>query len=72
MKILAKNEDIVQVRIRKGLTGAEVARRAGITKMGYYNIEKRKHGADPSTAQKICEVLNKDFDEVFEIQSGEN
>jgi DNA-binding XRE family transcriptional regulator len=67
MKILANKEKLVTARIEKGYTGAELARRSGITKMGYYNIEKQKHGVDPSTAKSICEALEKDFDELFNI-----
>jgi len=66
LKILAK-DNLQMKRIKKGYNGSDIAKEIGITKMGYYNIEKRKNGADPKNAKKICEVLDVDFDDVFEV-----
>ena len=66
MKVLAK-DNLGLERIRKGYNGSDIAEKIGITKMGYHNIEKRKNGADPKNAKKICEVLDAEFEELFEV-----
>lgn len=69
MKVMAKKDKITKKRVKKGLTGSEIAKRVGITSKGYFNIETNYHGANPDTAKSICDVLNADFDELFEIKN---
>lgn len=51
-----KNENLIQARIRKGLTQVEVAKKAGIQERAYQNYEAgRKPKSD--IAIRIADVL---------------
>ena len=67
IKVLAK-DNLAEKRIREGLTGVDVAKKIGITKAGYYSIERGDNGVSPANAKKISEVLGCDFDELFRME----
>ena len=68
MKISAKKDNIINARIEKGLTGADIAREIGVTKTAYYNIEKNRNGASPKNAKKISVLLGVEVEEIFRIE----
>ena len=66
IKVLAK-DNLAEKRIREGLTGVDVAKKIGITKAGYYSIERGDNGVNPTNAKKISEALDAEFDDLFKI-----
>ena len=66
--ITAKLPDLKNIMIRRGLTGAGLARISGISQAHVVYIIQGKRNILPPTAKKICDALNCAFDDVFEIQ----
>lgn len=52
-------------RLRAGLSQSELARRAGLTRASYTNIEKGHKNPSLVTALLIAHTLNKSVDELF-------
>ena len=69
MKVMAKDQ-LAVARVKKGLNGADLARKIGLSRVGYYHIESRDNGASPDTAKKICEALDEEFDDIFKIENA--
>ena len=67
IKVMAK-DCLAEKRIREGLTGVDVAEKIGMTKAGYYSIERGDNGVSPANAKKISEVLGCGFDELFRME----
>jgi transcriptional regulator with XRE-family HTH domain len=55
--------------IRKGFTGAGLAKAAGISQGYIVYILQGKRSILPPTAKKICDALGCEFDEIFEIKA---
>jgi DNA-binding XRE family transcriptional regulator len=55
------------LRISKGMTVADVAIKAGLTKQALYNIVHEKNCAKPGTAKSIADSLNVPLDEIFDL-----
>jgi len=53
------------VRLRAGLTQAELARRVGISRTAYTNIEKGHKHPSLVTALRIARVLNEHVEDLF-------
>lgn len=66
MKVVAKKELRV-ARIKKGLTAYQMADHTGLTHTGYRQMERRVNGISPAKAKTVCEVLNLDFEKLFEL-----
>ena len=68
MRVRYKDPMLAQVLILKnGMSYAEVSQELG--KNRCYISKSLKSGCiSPRTANKLCEVLNVDFDEVFKIE----
>lgn len=66
MKVFAK-EELRIIRIKKGITIAQIAEAAGITKQAISQFEKRKNGISPDKTQAIIVLLGVSFDDVFEL-----
>lgn len=71
VKIKTNCFKLSEVRIRKGMTGADLAVQVGITKQGIYGIEKGRTSPSPALAKKISEMLGIPFDDIFSIVEGE-
>lgn len=54
-----------RARLRAGLTQSEVARRAGLTRASYTNIERGYKNPSVATALRIARILNKPVEELF-------
>lgn len=54
-----------KARLRAGLTQAELARRAGLSRSAYTNIEKGNKHPSLVTALRIARVLNEHVEELF-------
>lgn len=65
--IKTKNENIRRSRILKGLSQGEMAKGINLNSASYCLIENGKLGVKPKTAISICRLLDKSFDELFEI-----
>ncbi|WP_338832955.1 hypothetical protein MHLNE_17640 [Moorella humiferrea] len=54
-----------RARLRAGLTQAEVARRVGLTRASYTNIEGGYKDPSIHTALRIAQILNEHVEELF-------
>ena len=66
MKVKA-TDNFKIVRLKKGFSQTELAKRVGITSQALGQIERRKIGVSPSTSSEILSHLNVKFDDIFEI-----
>lgn len=66
MFIIAKKE-LREYRIKAGYSVEGLAKAIGINAATVSYIENKKRHPSPAYAQKICQALQKSFDEVFEI-----
>jgi putative transcriptional regulator len=53
------------VRLRASLTDAELARRTGLKRASYTNIENGHRGPSLATALRIARVLNEPVEQLF-------
>ncbi|MFV0497460.1 MAG: LexA family protein [Candidatus Fimivivens sp.] len=53
-----------ELRTRRGLTQADVARELGLSRASYTNIENGKRGLEASQIAKLSEILNCSADEI--------
>lgn len=67
MKIKLKTKEFEIARIKSGYTVSEVAQKMGISKQAVYNVLNGKNNFTPARAKKAADVLEKDFDLLFEI-----
>lgn len=70
LKIKVKEKALSETRIKQGHTVKSLAQKCGLTNIGLHGIENGEHGVSPSTAQKICGALDKEFDDLFELAEG--
>lgn len=66
MKIKAR-EAFTDIRIKQGFSITGLAKTMNVNPSVVYKMEQGG-GIRPSTAQKVCEALNKDFDTLFIIE----
>lgn len=71
VKIKTNCFKLSELRIRQGMLGTDLARRAGVTKQNIYAIEKGRTNPTPSLAKKITEILNVPFDNIFSLVEGD-
>ncbi|MGB9860065.1 MAG: helix-turn-helix transcriptional regulator [Moorellaceae bacterium] len=55
-----------RARLRAGLTQSEVARRVGLTRVSYTNIERGYKNPSVLTALRIARLLGKPVEELFD------
>lgn len=68
LKIKIKSSlEFDEVLIRRGFSRRAFARRAGIGESTIIQICNNDRNPSPQTAKKICETLEIDFDQIFEI-----
>ncbi|EKD95364.1 MAG: hypothetical protein ACD_24C00509G0004 [uncultured bacterium] len=65
--IKIRNNMIQTMRIKKGLSLRNLANKAEINYVTISNLENGKTSPSPSTTLKICNALETQFDELFEI-----
>ena len=68
MVINTKSHKLKIIRIKKGLSGNELAKRAKLSTATVFFVENARIHPSPKTAAKICKVLDVPFDNIFEIQ----
>lgn len=66
MKIYAKDTFRLS-RLKGGYTIKDIAEAVGVTKQMIGQIERRENGIGPANAKKLTEVLNVEFEEIFEF-----
>lgn len=65
--VFALKVNLKTARIKAGMYQKDVANLINITPNAYAQIENRKRATRGKTAKSICELLNVDFDQVFEM-----
>jgi len=70
VKIKTDRTKLSEVRIKQGLTCADLAEKAGVARQTISQIE-RGVNPGPAVAKKIVEILNIPFDDIFSIVEGE-
>lgn len=65
---------LCKARLAVGLTQSELARRAGLTRASYTNIERGHKNLSMATALRIAQILNRSVEELFadEPASGQH
>lgn len=58
------------IRIKSGYSITELAQAVGVSQQFISAIMKGVYAPSPKTAKKICDILEVEFDEVFEIVEG--
>ena len=61
---------IKRLRLNVGLTGLELARRAGINNAALSGIERRRLAASASTRAALSEFFRKDETALFDTKTG--
>ncbi|MBT2735181.1 helix-turn-helix domain-containing protein [Bacillus sp. ISL-7] len=69
MSIKVNIEAFINARIINGFSQRELAKRAELSSALISQIENNERNPSPSSAKKICEVLNVKFDEIFFTES---
>ncbi len=67
MQQVRAREDFPIIRIKRGYSLNELARRMGANPSVVYSIEKGK-GVRPATAKKACDALQMSFEDLFIIE----
>lgn len=65
--VIPKGEKIGALRIKSGLSLRGLAIKAKVHYSTISNIENCKGSVRPSIAKSICQALNAEFDDLFEI-----
>lgn len=60
---------MTELRIKRGMKGADLARKVGVTRQAISAIERGESNPSPDVAKKITEALNITFDDLFTIES---
>lgn len=71
MTIAPKIQNLQSIRIKKGLSTKQLAKKASLNALTILNIENGSSTPNPSTAAKICTALEAEFDELFELKERE-
>jgi DNA-binding XRE family transcriptional regulator len=71
MKIFAKGT-LKLNRIMSGFTIVQLAEKVDMSAQALGQVERLKNGISPENAKKVCEVLEKEFDEVFMFVKRKN
>lgn len=58
-----------EVRLERGISISELARRAKLNRITISNIENRESNPTQTTIAAICDVLNRDPSEIFFTES---
>lgn len=66
--IKAKTDNLKKARIELGLNQSDVCNGTSLNIATYNMIENGKTSLRPKTSKKICDFLNKTFDDLFEIR----
>lgn len=69
MKILLKTPwRFEKALIKNGFSKRAFSQKVGLSYFMIFQISKGNRNPSPSTAQKICSILNMDFDDLFYIE----
>lgn len=61
-----------ELRIKKGFSIIMLAHKLNISRQMIAQVERRANGISPDKAKKICELLEVEFDEIFQlVERGE-
>lgn len=61
-------ELVIKARYTRGLTAAELARRAGLSKTFICDVEHGRRGGSPETQKAIADALDMPLDELWAEQ----
>lgn len=59
---------VKMLRAKKGYTAKAFAEELGLTRQWWTEVENHRRSTSPQTAQNVCRLLGKEFDELFEIE----
>lgn len=65
--IRTKRRKLIETRMKAGFTQRGLAREAGLTSGYMSQIERGIRQPGPQAAKRICQALNVDFDDLFEL-----
>ena len=65
--IKPKIKQLIECRIKAGLTMRDLGKKSGVNVSSICNIEAGRTMPNPSTAKKLRMALEKEFDDLFEI-----
>lgn len=68
IKILAKTDVFIKARVIKGYSQRELAKHSGLSHAYISLLERSIKSVGPSTAKKLCDLLEKDLEELFLIE----
>jgi transcriptional regulator with XRE-family HTH domain len=68
-KIYAKGNVIQHERISRGMTMGALGKAVGVSCDIISRIERKVAGTRPATAMRICEFLDRQFDELFNVRN---
>lgn len=66
MRVFAK-ENFKEVRMKKGYGLVKLSELIGISKQGLAQVENRTNGISPERARLVLDILEVEFDEIFEL-----
>ncbi|WP_244163299.1 helix-turn-helix domain-containing protein [Paenibacillus pectinilyticus] len=67
IKIMAKTDEFIKARVTKGYSQRELARHSGLSHAYISLLERSIKSVGPSTAKRLSEVLEKELEEIFNI-----
>lgn len=66
--IQIKLNQFIETRIKAGFTQRALARATGLTSGYMSQLERGDRHPSPQTAKKICQALDVEFEDLFELQ----
>lgn len=71
MQIYAKTREMQQTLLRQGYTQTDFADVLGLSRTQFNGICTGLRATSPSVAKRACELLNKQFDDLFSFSDRE-
>jgi transcriptional regulator with XRE-family HTH domain len=68
MKIIARKDIFIRSRIIMGLSQRELARRTDLSHAYISMIERGEKSVGPAAAKRLCELLDKQVEDLFIIE----
>lgn len=68
MRIRVKVPQLIEARVRAGLSQRALARAAGISSGYMAQIEAGTHDPSPAVAKRLCDALGLTFDDLFDLE----
>ncbi|NPV71133.1 MAG: helix-turn-helix transcriptional regulator [Firmicutes bacterium] len=66
--LLVKTKQLAETRIRAGLSQRALAKKCGLSGAYLSQLERSQRAPSPQVARRLCDVLQAEFDTLFEIR----